>query len=63
MKVEEIKEQLLQGEQFENPAADWFTICKPSGNLFWIVIRGKDYFYKNIDSAARRIFKLMNTGE
>lgn len=62
MKVKEIKEALLRGENFGNEVANWYSYCNPSINLFWISIGDRNVFCKNIDSAAKRIFKLLNRG-
>ena len=62
MTTQNIKTAILQGDQFSNERADWFTVCKPAHNVFSICIREQYFFYKNIDSAARRIKQLMNKG-
>jgi hypothetical protein len=62
MTASEIKTALLNGQNFGNEAANWFSQCKPSHNLFLIVIGDKNVFCKNVDSAAKRIVKLINTG-
>ena len=58
----EIKSALLKGQNFGNEAANWFSLCKPSENRFWIVIGERNLFCKNIDSAAKRICQLIKTG-
>ena len=62
MKSQEIKLQLLNGQNFSNESANWFSLCKPSQNIFLIVINDKNIFFKNIDSAAKRIAQLLNRG-
>ena len=62
MTTKEIKSALLKGENFSNESADWYSYCKPSVNLFWIVIGERDLFCKNIDSAAKRISQLIKRG-
>ena len=62
MTTQEIKLALLEGKNFGNEAANWYSVCKPSENLFWIVIGEKNLFCKNIDSAAKRIAQLIKRG-
>jgi hypothetical protein len=62
MTTQEIKSALLEGQNFGNEAANWYSVCKPSKNLYWIVIGEKNLFCKNIDSAAKRILQLINKG-
>jgi hypothetical protein len=62
MNTNEIKQALLAGQSFGNESANWHSVCKPSQGLFWIVIGDRNLFCKNIDSMARRISKLINTG-
>ena len=62
MTTQEIKLALLKNQNFANELANWFTLCKPSENRFIIVINERYLFCKNIDSAAKRIFKLINKG-
>ncbi len=62
MKTQEIKTAILEGQNFGNEAANWYSICKPSEKLFWIVIGERNVFFKNIDSAAKRISQLMKRG-
>lgn len=62
MKTKEIKTELLNGKNFENQSAKWYSICNPSKNLFWIVIQEKNVFFKDIDSIARRISQLIKRG-
>lgn len=62
MTTQEIKSALLEGQNFGNEAANWYSVCKPSENLFWIVIRERNLFCKNIDSAAKRISQLIKKG-
>lgn len=62
MTTTEIKKSLLQGNQFENESANWYSLCRPSENLFWIVISDRNVFCKNIDSAAKRISQLIKRG-
>jgi hypothetical protein len=62
MTTQEIKLALTQGQNFQNEAANWYSVCKPSENLYWIVIAERNVFCKNIDSAAKRISQLINRG-
>jgi hypothetical protein len=58
----EIKILLLSGKNFSNENANWFTNCKPSEKIYLITIGERNLFCKNLDSAAKRIKKLINTG-
>lgn len=62
MTTKEIKSALLEGQNFGNEAANWYSLCKPSENIFYIVIGERNLFCKNIDSAAKRILQLINRG-
>ena len=62
MTSSEIKSALLKGQNFGNEVANWYSVCKPSENIFWIVIGERNLFCKNIDSAAKRIAQLLNRG-
>jgi hypothetical protein len=62
MTNKEIKKSLLEGQNFGNEAAGWYSICRPSESLYMIVIGERNLFCKNIDSASKRISKLINTG-
>jgi hypothetical protein len=62
MTTQEIKLALLEGKNFGNEVADWNSYCKPSENLFWIVIGERNLFCKNINSAAKRISQLIKRG-
>jgi len=62
MKSQEIKTALLEGHNFENESANWYSLCKPSQNIYWIVIQDRNLFCKNIDSAAKRISQLIKRG-
>ena len=62
MTTAEIKTALLNGENFQNEIANWYSICNPSQNRFWIVINERNLFCKNIDSAAKRISQLIKKG-
>ena len=62
MTTQQIKSALLEGKNFGNELANWYSYCKPSENRYWITIGDKNLFCKNIDSAAKRIKKLINTG-
>lgn len=62
MTSKQIKKSLLEGQNFRNEAADWYSLCRPSENLFWIVIGEKNIFCKNIDSASRKISQLIKRG-
>lgn len=62
MNTQEIKEMLLDGYQFSNEIADWYTLSKPEEDRRIIVIGGEYRFYKTLNSYARRIFQLTNRG-
>jgi hypothetical protein len=62
MTSQEIKTALLQGQNFANEAAGWYSVCRPNENMFWIVIGERNLFCKNIDSAAKRISQLIKRG-
>ena len=62
MTTQEIKLSLLKGQNFGNEVANWYSLCKPSENIFLIVIGERNLFCKNIDSAAKRIAQLLNRG-
>jgi hypothetical protein len=62
MTTQEIKVALLEGQNFSNEAANWYSVCKPSDNRYWIVIGERNLFCKNIESAAKRIAQLINRG-
>jgi hypothetical protein len=62
MTTQEIKSALLEGQNFANESANWFSQCKPSHNLFLIVIAERNLFCKNVDSAAKRISQLLKRG-
>ena len=62
MTTKEIKSALLKGQNFGNEAANWYSLCKPSENIFYIVIGERNLFCKNVDSAAKRILQLINRG-
>lgn len=62
MTTKDIKTAILNGQQFSNEVANWFTVFKPSINVYSICINEQYYSYKNIDSAARRVNKLINYG-
>ena len=61
---EDIKADLIKGENFENDAADWFTINrhKKTGGELIICFRGDVRWYKNIRSYARRVAQLIKRG-
>jgi len=60
--TQQIKEQLLNGEQFQNELADWFTLNNPSRGLRIITIKGEDKFYQDINSYAKRVSQLIKRG-
>ena len=62
MKAQEIKTALLRGENFGNESSGWQSFCKPSENLYWIVINERNLFCKNIESASKRISQLIKRG-
>lgn len=63
MNTQEIKKALLNGAQFGNEAADWYTLnrCHVDGGKI-IVINGRYCFYKTLDSFAVRIGQLIKKG-
>jgi hypothetical protein len=62
MTTQEIKSALLEGRNFGNEAANWYSVCRPFENLFLIVIGERNLFCKDINSAARRISQLIRRG-
>ena len=62
MTSQEIKSALLAGQNFGNESANWYSVCRPSENLFLIVIGDKNLFCKNIKSASKRIGQLIKRG-
>ena len=60
---EDIRESLVNGEDFENEAADWYTLNRinKDGTLY-ICIRGENRWYKTINSYARRVAQLLKRG-
>ena len=62
MKTAAIKSALLNGNQFQNDAANWYSLCKPADNRFILVINEETKIYKNIDSISRRIYQLLKRG-
>jgi len=62
MTTQEIKTAILEGVNFGNEVANWYSLCKPSEKRFIIVIGERHLFCKNIDSAAKRIKQLLNRG-
>lgn len=60
--IQDIKERILNGEQFGNESANWFTLFRVKDRMFVIDINEKMYWYKNIDSAAKRVAQLINRG-
>lgn len=62
MTTQEIKSALLEGQNFGNEASNWCSVCRPSENLFWIIIGERNLFCKNIESAAKRISQLIKKG-
>lgn len=62
MTAKQIKKQLLEGKNFGNEAANWYSLCKPIENIFLIVIGERNLFCKNINSAAKRISQLIKRG-
>jgi hypothetical protein len=62
MTTKEIKSALLEGQNFGNESANWYSVCRPSENLFLIVIAERNLFCKNIESAAKRISQLIKRG-
>jgi hypothetical protein len=62
MTSKQIKKSLFEGQNFRNEAANWYSLCRPSENLFWIVIGEKNIFCKNIDSASKKISQLIKRG-
>lgn len=62
MTTKEIKKAILNGENFINESANWYSVCNPSKNLFWLVINERNLFCKNIDSVSKRIAQLLKRG-
>jgi hypothetical protein len=62
MKTKQIKSALINGENFGNEAANWYSVCKPSQNIYWIVIGEKNFFFNNIDSVSKKIAQLIKIG-
>lgn len=62
MKAKEIKAELEKGVQFGNESADWYTINRPQDGLRMLCIRGENKFFKNMDSYAKRICRLIKVG-
>jgi hypothetical protein len=62
MRTSEIKTALTNSQQFGNETANWYTLCSVKRNYFIIVINDKEVFFKSLNAAARRISKLINTG-
>ena len=62
MTLNSIKLALLEGQNFGNESANWYTLCKPCDNRFLIVIGERYLSYKNINSATKRIWQLINKG-
>lgn len=60
--VQQIKQDLTNGKQFENELANWFSLVNVEKNYFILAIRGEMKFYKNLNSVAKRIKQLINTG-
>lgn len=62
MTSKQIKSELLKGMQFGNQSADWYTVNNPQEGLRMLCVRGKNKFYKNMDSYAKRICTLIKSG-
>jgi hypothetical protein len=62
MTTQEIKSALLEGKNFGNEVANWYSVCRPSEKIFWIVIGERNLFCKNIESASKRISQLIRRG-
>ena len=62
MKAKEVKEALLKGTSFSNEKAGWYTLVNTDKKVYWIVIKGRNLFCKNLDSCSRRITQLINKG-
>lgn len=60
--IQSLKQQIADGGQWGNEVADWFTLFRHKDRMYLIEIRGKNYFYKNIDSAAKRLAQLIKRG-
>lgn len=60
--VQQIKQDLTNGKQFGNELANWFSLVNVEKNYFILDIRGEMKFYKNLNSVAKRIKQLINTG-
>jgi len=62
MNTQEIKEMILNGQQFSNEQADWYTLSSPENDRRIIVIGGEYRFYKTLNSYAKRISQLIKRG-
>lgn len=60
--IQSLKEEILNGRNWENYYYDWYTLFKPSENRYIIVKNDKYYFYKNANTAAKRLGQLLNRG-
>jgi len=61
--LEQTKLDLLSGQNFGNEAADWYTMNRINfeGEMY-IHYRDRTITYKTINSYARAVEKLLNTG-
>lgn len=62
MKKQDIINEILNGSQFANESANWWSVSNPKNKVFMISINDKDFFYNNIDSFAKRIVQLLKRG-
>jgi hypothetical protein len=60
--INQIKQDLTNGIQFGNDLANWFSLVNVEKNRFILDINGDMKFYKNLNSVAKRINQLINTG-
>jgi hypothetical protein len=60
--IESLRQEIVNGGNWSNENANWFTLFKPSENRYMIVINDKNYFYKNSSTAAKRLGQLLNRG-
>jgi hypothetical protein len=63
LKTQEIISELNKGNQFKNEAAEWFTLCNIKANRMILDIKGEIKIFADINKYAKRIQKLINTGE
>lgn len=62
MQTKQIIIDLQKGNQFSNERADWSTLSNPRLEQRIIVIDGEMFWYKTIESYAKRILQLTKRG-